>query len=157
MSQQEWEKFLKFEKEKHDNFFIPYYKKKGYKIIEDWVGKNSPYDVKIEKDGRLIKIEEKARSQIYDDLLVEVMQDLESGKLGWFYNTTADLLLYGMWGNKIEPEMMYVVNMQKLRKLVMNEFLKFEDKISVKGYGITFNKIINWSDLLWNKIATKEL
>ena len=49
------------------------------------------------------------------------------------------------------------ITWNKLITLYLPELKKEKEISPPKGYGITFNKIINWSDLLWNKIATKEL
>lgn len=155
-SKQDWDAFLKWEKDKHLNFFLPYYKENGFEIIKDCVGLNWPYDMEVKKDDKIIRIDEKARQKEYDDFLVEVLQCLKTGKIGWLYKPK-DIYFYASWIDleSPEPNSAYWINSHRLIDFVVENFDDLESAISEKGYGLTYNKKAKWDDLLYLKIAEK--
>lgn len=161
-SKQDWDAFLKWEKDKHDNFFVPYYKENGFELIKDFVGINWHWDVEIKKDDKILRVDEKARQREYDDFLVEVFQCLKTGKIGWLYKPK-DIYFYASWeimsgSTAIDPpNSAYWINSHRLIDFVVENFDDLESVISEKGYGLTYNKKAKWDDLIYLKIAQKIL
>lgn len=155
---QTFEDHLSFEKKKHQEFFLPYYKSRGWEIIDDNIVSNrtTSWDVRVKNDIGVITIDEKARTGVWNDLLVEVLQDVETGNLGWVYKFK-DYYLYGMWEDEIKPEKLYWIDANKLKEFVGENFMKFLDNneynISEKGWGKTFFITAKWNDLEYLKIA----
>ena len=87
-SKTDWQKFREFEAKKHQEFFKPAYDRLGMQIVWDQASATRayPYDVIVEQEGQRLTIDEKARDREYGDFLVEVMQCLKTGKLGWIYH-----------------------------------------------------------------------
>lgn len=154
----DWIEFRKFEKEKHEQFFLKEYPKLGMRVISDIFDdtKTNDYDVIVEYDGRKLKIDEKARKAEYDDLLVEVMQCIRYGRIGWLYKQI-DAIFYASWGDlkALDPTSAYLIRMQDLRDYVVENWEQLEEHFSKKGYGLTLNKRVAWRDLIYLKIAKK--
>lgn len=83
------------EKSVQELFLDPFYIDNGYKIVErasqevfcEW-------DVILEKDGRQIKVEEKIIRNLYDFLSIELIEDIPSGKQGWFYQLDVEKVVW---------------------------------------------------------------
>jgi len=140
------EELFAYEKEKQE-FFNRFYQEKGWPYKRIFGKENKKYDCVILIDGKWIKIEEKHRTRIWPDLAVELIQDTETNSPGWLYYTEADWILYGM------GEIIYLVEVRKLREFVEKYKDKFNIKISRKGWGNTENLIIEWSVILQNEIG----
>lgn len=159
-SKADWDAFRALERKRHMEWFLPKYQELGYQLIKDNI--DSPYasdhDVIVKIDGRNCKVDEKARDGDFDDLLVEVLQCMRTGKIGWIYHQI-DYLFYASWRDKEStvPSSAYLVDFGKLRDFVTDEstFKQLETIISTKGYGVTLNKKVAWLDLTYTKIATK--
>ena len=91
--------YLEFEKTKKE-FFNKLYRELGCEIISRADCKD--YDCKLRKGEYTFTIEEKARKKLWDDILVETIQDTESDNLGWIYYSKADFLVYGMFEDEIQ-------------------------------------------------------
>ena len=157
-SRQEWDEFRALESKRHKEFFLQQYPNMGMKVVEDIFDdtKTNDYDVIVEIEGKRYSIDEKARNQDYGDLLVEVMQCLRSGKIGWLYKHI-DYIFYASWkdANLTDPSSAYIVKMPNLRDFVIENYEELPEVFSSKGYGLTFNKRVNWQDLVFHRIATK--
>ncbi len=92
------------------------------------------------------KIEEKSFNTIWDGLLVELVEDLTTGDLGWYYQTKADKIIYSFFENetKQEPSTIYVLAVPEMKKYVMENIKQLisKAKISDKGYGKTLFVVI---------------
>ena len=156
-----FEDLIKFEKEKHETFFLPFYKKKGWQVLQDNVGFNATWDVKLSGNwnGGAYTVDEKARKRSYGDFLVEIMQDLKTGNLGWLYKPK-DYYFYAIWADEDlngEPIKLYSVNANKLKEFMAenweNLFSGNKIKISRKGWGTTLFALVLWEDLLFTGVA----
>lgn len=149
--------FLDFEKQKHTEFFLPYYKKKGWVILQDNLGKSTDWDVYLETPEGKFTIDEKARSKDYNDFLVEIVQDLKSGNKGWLFKDK-NYYFYASWETKeINPTSFYCIDANKLQEFVVKNWkvLLPTMQISEKGWGITLFANISWQDLLFTKVAKR--
>ena len=142
------EDFFEFERENR-KLFDDFYRSKGWACKRIYGKENKKYDCELLIDGNKVKVEEKFRSKVWPDCLVETIQDTKTNSPGWIYYTKADYILYGM-GNEI-----YSLDAQKLRNFVENHKDAFNKKISRKGWGITENIAIPWYILFHNGIARK--
>lgn len=122
--------------------------------------KTNDYDVIVEigdvATGKRYTVDEKARQNEYMDLLVEVMQCIRDGRIGWIYKSI-DYIFYASWPDKTatEPSSAYMIRVPNLRDFIVENWEQLPDHFSSKGYGLTLNKKVNWQDLIYLKIATK--
>lgn len=153
----QFEDYIKFEREKHEQFFLPYYKERGWEVIQDNIrlGNNLSWDVLLERDGKKIRIDEKARQKDYGDFLVEIVQDLKTGHQGWLFKEK-DYYLYGSWDGE-ELSSLYLVDSIKLQEFIKVNWQELLSgmELSDKGWGLTLFAKIKWIDLLFTKIAQK--
>jgi len=159
MSNEETKQFFEIEKKKHYEFFIPYYQQQNWQISEDNINGNNPidWDVKLEVfAGEYVLVDEKVRTEEHNDFLLEIIQDLKTGKIGWFFSRK-DWILYGSWADieNIYPTSLYLVKAKELEDYVyrLDGFIK--TCISKKGWGITYNLVLNWDDLIIKGVAEK--
>ena len=157
MNNNEIKEFFNFERKKHFDFFLPYYRERNWQVIKDNIDGNSPisWDVKLEIfAGEYVLVDEKARIGEFNDCLIELIQDLETGKLGWYFGRK-DWVLYGSWKNLNDkiPSSLYLIEMRKLHNYIesLNGFIK--TLISKKGWGDTWNIVISWEELQKRNIA----
>lgn len=146
-----------FERRVHDNFFLPLYEKKGYMVIQDNVGSNSPVDVLLEKDGKTMLVDEKVVSKKWDGMIVELMQHVGDPKGSWLHHQK-DGYLYAECKQGTETiERLHYVNHAKLCKAIYNqEFWKkhyLRPQVSLGGYGVTIFVCPVWKILVDNDIA----
>jgi hypothetical protein len=161
MSQEEINDNFSFERKKHFDFFLPYYQERNWQVFQDNINSNhkNDWDVKLEVfAGQFVLVDEKAIRKEWNDLLVEIIQDLETGNLGWFYSKK-DWILYGSWGNieNTYPTSLYMIKSKELKEYInsLDGFIK--TCISKKGWGITYSLILNWEVLINKQIAEKLL
>ena len=148
-----------FERKKHFDFFLPYYQEENWQVIEDNIDGDIPidWDVRIEVfAGEYKLVDEKARKGEYNDCLIEIIQDLPSIKKGWYYGQK-DWVLYGSWESPDEkyPSSLYLIKIKELRKYIENLDGFIKTLISKKGYGITWNVVVGWEELIREDVAEK--
>ena len=157
-SKLDWEKFRELEEIRHKGFFLPAYELFGYEVVEDIFDdvKTNDYDVIVkDRAGKLYKVDEKARQRDYDDLLVEVMQCLRAGRIGWLYKPI-DMIFYASWTEpEGAPSSAYLVDLSRLKEFVIENYEELPEFFSTKGYGLTLNKRTSWKVLEDLKIAEK--
>ena len=117
----------------------------GYGII--WNG-DQKKDVTLIIDGKKQLVEHKYRrftKRIWNDILVEIMQDMVSHNLGWIYICGADCLHYVVCQGEENNEYVsyyYDIDMSKFKAWFFN-WLKIEQypkyRTSLAGYGVTLN------------------
>ena len=158
-SQEEIQKFFNIERKRHNEFFLPFYIEKNWQVIKDNIDGNCKmdWDVKLEIfAGEYVLVDEKAITGEWNDFLVEIMQDMETGSLGWFFSRK-DWILYGSWADieNIYPTSLYLVKAKELEDYIyrLDGFIK--TCISKKGWGITYNLVLNWDDLIIKGVAEK--
>ena len=159
MSEQEVKSNFDFERKKHFEFFLPFYEQQNWQLIQDNInsGKKNDWDVKLETFvGQYTLVDEKALRGEYYNFLVEIMQDMKTGNLGWFFSEK-DWILYGSWANPDfpRPSSLYLVKSKELKEYIceLDGFIK--TCISKKGWGVTWNLVFEWNDLLEKNIAKK--
>jgi len=159
MSQQEINDNFNLERKKHFDFYLPFYQEKNWQVIEDNINSThkNPWDVKLEIFGeQYVLVDEKVIRKEWNDFLVEMIQDIKTGTLGWYFGSK-DWVLYGSWENieEVYPKSLYLIKMTELEKHIngMNGFVK--TCISKKGWGNTWNILLNWNDLIKNNIVEK--
>ena len=158
-NQQEIDNSFKFEREKHFDFFLPYYQEKNWQVSKDNINGNTPmdWDVRLEVFAGSHKlVDEKARKGDFNDFLIEILQDLNSMKKGWYYGQK-DWVLYGSWKNPDGkyPSSLYLIKMKELHEYVENLDGFIKTLITKKAYGNTWNIIISWDELQRKKIVEK--
>ena len=161
MSQQEINNYFDFERKKHFEFFLPYYKEKNFIVDKDNIDGNCAidWDVRLEIfANKFILIDEKARQGDFNDCLVEIIQDMKTGKLGWLFGKK-DWILYGSWADKetAYPSSLYLIKSKELKQYINDKDGFTKTCISKKGWGITWNIVFFWNDLVNKKIAKKLL
>ena len=147
------------EKKKHFGFFLPFYRNKNWIVVEDHINNTyaSDWDVKLEVfAGRYVLVDEKVIIGNWNNCLVELIQDLKTKNWGWFYKRK-DWVLYSIWNdiNDIEPTSLYLIKNVELIKHIfsLNGFQKAA--ICQKGWGLTWNVVFEWDDLIEKGIAEK--
>lgn len=128
-----------FKKEKDSqNLINRFYKSQGWSY--DRSGACITYDLIIEG----VKIEEKFRYEDYGDFLIEIIQDVNSCNLGWYYKTEAARIFY-----VIKDQVIYSVNWADFKAWLTKEYkaLKLRGIVSIDGYGLTVNISIKWIDV----------
>ena len=152
-------KEFEFERKKHFEFYLPFYVLRNWQMIQDNIDSNSKndWDVKLETFvGQFTTIDEKARKGEFDDLLVEMIQDVKTGSLGWLFGDK-DWILYGSWVviESVWPSSLYLVKSKELKDYICELDGFIETCISKKGWGITWNLVFDWQNLLKKGIAEK--
>ena len=159
MSQEEVKNNFSFERKKHFEFFLPFYQEKNWQVIQDNIDSNqkNDWDVKLEYfAGQYALIDEKALRNDHNDFLLEIIQDMRTGSMGWFFSKK-DWILYGSWADieSIYPSSLYLVKSKELKDYIYSLEGFIETCISKKGWGITWNLKLNWQDLIRRNIAEK--
>jgi len=140
------EELFAFEREKQ-KIFNKFYQEKNWPYKRIFGPENKKYDCVVRIEDKWVRVEEKYRSRNWSDLAVELRQDTETNDPGWLYYTEADWLFYGM------GERIYLVEISKLREFVKLYKDKFNTIISKKGWGITENLVIPWSNIIRNGLG----
>jgi len=88
-------------------------------------------------------VEEKFRSRIRDDILIELIQDANTGELGWFFTTGCDYLHYIMAGEGGRT-ILYRIEWPGFKAWLLQDPKRFEygTKVSADGYGMTINIVV---------------
>ena len=134
--------FVEFE-EKNQPEMDKFYISSGYKIESRKGDKGR--DLELSKDNITKKYEEKYRDTDWGDFAIELVQDLETSNLGWFFYTEADYINYIIVKDK--PTTIYVVDWKKFKEYFLKDIKRFKCFVSRKGFGITLNAEIRWEDI----------
>ena len=136
-----------------NKYMQTYYESKGYDVVwESDVLK----DVVLIKNGEETKVEHKYRrfesAHQYDDILIEVIQDVKDKSMGWLYTSGADILNYiiclkTQHGEK--PDRFYAFYLSEFKNWFYNyiETNHIKYVTSKDGYGITINISVPIKDL----------
>ena len=150
---------FEFERKKHFDFFLPYYQEQNWQVLEDNINGNVPisWDIKLEVfAGEYKLVDENAREGEFNDFLMEIIQDIKTGKLGWYFGEK-DWILYGSWLDieSIYPSSLYLIKAKELKYYIctLDGFIK--TCISKKGWGNTWNIVLDWRELIIKGIAEK--
>jgi hypothetical protein len=159
MSQEEVKEYFDFERKKHFDFFLPYYQEKNWQVMRDNINGNYKIDWDVELEvfvGQCLKIDEKARIGDYGDCLVEIIQDMKTGKLGWLFGDK-DYIFYGSWDNPEDtyPSSLYSIKSSLLKKYICELSGNPMIRISKKGWGNTWNIVLDWDNLIKKGIVKK--
>ena len=130
------------------------YQKWGFEI--DRTGSCKQYDLKLHKDNGIIKVEEKfnfvPNGTKYDQMIVEIIQDLPSGGLGWFHYCKAGWLMWAYCpiSHTEPPVYFYIISWPVLRQTTIDK-LKLHKWINLNvvksGYGLTINVPIRFDEI----------
>ena len=162
MSQEEVKDNFKLERKKHFDFFLPFYREKNWQVLEDNIdsGCKNDWDVKLEVfAGKYITVDEKAVRGEYNKCLVEIIQDIKTANLGWFYGNS-ERILWGNWRQveNVYPSSLYLIDHKKLADYIVLIKEGFVNTwIDKKGWGNTLNLVIDWKILIDKQIAEKLL
>src|SRR3990167_4509216 len=128
----DFENLVDFEKKKHFDFFLPYYNSKGWKVLEDNLGKNTDWDIKLQIDGKDYLVDEKARQKEYGDFIAEIVQDLETGNKGWVFKKK-DFYFYASWKEPLskEPSSFYCISSPKLQRFILDNWQKLLSSMEI--------------------------
>ncbi len=159
MSQEETDKNFSIERKKHFDFYLPFYRDKNWIVAQDNIDGNLPmsWDVKLEVFAADYKfVDEKVITSEWDNCLVEIVQDLKTKSWGWLYGEK-DWVLYGSWADIEEyyPSSLYLIKVEELKNYIFSLSGIIKTAISLKGWGITWNVILEWEELINLKIAQK--
>ena len=133
--------FFAFEKEM-DVFMEKYYKSKGCTIYKNG---DKQKDITLSYNGTETSVEHKYRKVIYKDILVEIIQDMESNNTGWFYECEADLLHYIIcqpFEETMQPIYFHKIEFGSFKNWFLKRFITDQHpdvRICTEGYGITLN------------------
>jgi hypothetical protein len=157
--QQDIKDRFSFERKKHFDFFLPFYREKNWQVLEDNIDSEhkNDWDVRLEIfAGEVVLVDEKALRREWDNFLVEIIQDMKTGNLGWHFSKK-DWILYGSWDNneKKYPTSLYLVKAKELKEHIEAIDGSVNTCISKSGWGITWNMTLEWPELLNKNIAIK--
>jgi len=128
----------------------------GYDVKYTIGKENEKHDAKLtnRKTGEEISIEEKGLSYPHACCPVELIQDVKTTNMGWFYKTKAQWIIM-IYFQKGQPNICYAIDMRKLREYPA-EYIDSKEcfsHVNNKGYGDTINLNIPWKLLLRDNIA----
>jgi len=146
--------YLRFEQKYFNPQWEERYKRDGYEVKR--VGKKG-HDCVISKDSLVLKIEEKTRLTYYPDFCVEIIQDMNTWRLGWLFYCDANYVAYAYANEEYKQYLGYRIDWP----LFKDWYIKNEShdiggfKISEKGWGKTVVRNIPWTHLVAENIASK--
>lgn len=124
----------------------------GFKV--DRSSSCKEYDAVLKKGGRRIRVEEKYlfTEKKYDQMVVELVQDIVSGDLGWFYHTGSDWLvwIYCPPDHRTPPRDFWIIKLAALRNVLfgnLKESKSITSYIVNEHYGVTLNVPVKFADL----------
>jgi len=142
-----FEEFLEIETRYLNSQYDAYYRRRGFSFRRVNL---KGHDVEFRYNGTMKKIEEKTRLDVYSDMLVEEIQDIDSGSKGWIYYCDADYLLYG-FAYSYPPHrihLAYVVpDFKRFRSWYLSERDRFKEYESCKGFGRTLFRVVSLREL----------
>ena len=138
------------------------YKFHEYGII--WNGDRQK-DVTLIIDGETKLIEHKYRyfpDKIWNDILVEIVQNIPSNEKGWIHECQSDILTYIICqGEKLDEHIVYYYDIQfkEFREWLWG-WISIKRKLqyitSISGYGVTLNLSVPLDDIPENLIKRYE-
>ena len=158
MSEREKREFQAGEKvaQRHADLF---YARQGY-VIASRDGCRE-WDLQIQLRGRLWSVEEKFRVGLhFEDLLVEILQDMRTGALGWAYETRCDLLHYFLCDRDWRPALLHQVDWPRFREWLheyVSESRQLQWVKSTRGWGTTINIAVPFSVIPLGIVMRHEL
>jgi hypothetical protein len=133
---------------------IPWYQARGYTVREVEGKKNREHDLFLERNGRSLRVEEKAEAILRPNFCFELIQDVKTKNMGWIYDLRADLIIYIFWNvEAVKPFIVYKVNWQTCKTFCLDNLADYPLKINNRGFGLTIFSIIPWRELMHEKIA----
>lgn len=130
-------------------FMDSYYAGRGWSV--DRREASRQFDVKLARDGKVMTVEEKySRSMRYTDLLIEVMQAVETGQLGWLYDCQADFLHYIVVDDQCTPYYLYRLPWPRFRRWFMEWLAAIywpHYITSTRGIGISVSVAVEVGDI----------
>ncbi len=119
----------------------------------DWSVSDRQKDVLLTYQKKKTTVELKYRfDKIFPDILVELIQDINTNNSGWFFECEADRLHYVICIDE-KPKYFYDIKFKKF-KTWFSEYLTKRTSgkyiISIKGFGITLNVPVPLSDIPTN-------
>ena len=142
--EQEKKDFYKFETDVQ-KILDRWYIKRNHTV--DRTGACKEFDCILDND---IKVEEKIRDGLFNDILIEIIQDLITFAPGWAITTKSDYIHYVMCFNKF-PLRLYRINWKKFRPWYFDIYLKNNKQgryiISQRGWGLTLNMLVPINDI----------
>ena len=126
----------------------------GYTVQRIKGKENEKFDVILTRDGVDEPVEEKGLRYYHPDAPIELLQDVKTCNLGWFYKTKARHI-YFIYYNEIMPIVMYDLNLPHLKNFLTSCFEdeKVKFRTALKGFGITINMCIPWKYLVEKNIV----
>jgi len=118
---------------------------------------NEKYDgilINAENNTR-ISIEEKGLSYYHKCCPIELIQDIKTQNMGWFYKTEAKYIIFIYFENK-QPYICYLIKMGLLKEYPA-EYLNHNGcftALALGGWGDTVNLNIPWEQLIQDNIAS---
>ena len=109
------------------------------------------YDVVVRnrKTLRRYTIEEKIIRHVWDNLSVELIQDIKTNNLGWIYTCKADILHWVMCNNG-EPKVIYRVLFLPFKEWYLENCKNYNPntfRIEPEGWGLTLHQLIPPQDI----------
>lgn len=152
---------FEYEDKRHKEFFLPFYKERGWTVLEDNVGKKkAPYDVRLQNGNTIITVDEKAHKQV-GDCIIELVQCIATKNWSWLYESK-DQYLDACWEQEEQsgpPAILHLIDHKKLMAFICAKetwnarllTLKF----STNGWGITLFATAPYAVLVARGIAKK--
>jgi len=125
------------------------YKKLGY--IVDRSQNCKSFDLKLD-DGFMIETyEEKFRSkntEKYNDFGIEIIQDIVSNNLGWFYTTKASYIIQ-IHQDETDNNCLYIINWSMFKCWFKENYRQVNTILREckTGFGFTLNIYIKWEEI----------
>ncbi len=144
MTAKEKQEFFDFERYAQQ-ILDGYYKSRNHTV--DRSSSCKLYDCIIDATS---KVEEKIRQEEHNDILVEVIQDMETYSPGWFYETGCDYLHY-VFMNDTGIGRFIRIDWSKFKSWCLSDYFVNNKHpysvISPKGWGLTINLSIPIKDI----------
>lgn len=124
-----------------------WYRARGHEIVDrqGCIG----WDLVLRVNNKEFRVEEKFRSGNYGDVLVEVVQDIVTGNLGWLYHTRCVWLHYFICEGHV-PQVLYRIHWPAF-SLWFKDYVRDVKHLkwvkSTRGWGITINVAVPIADI----------
>lgn len=125
---------------------LPHYPALGLTVIDTNGNRERDIVCQDADTGKPVKVEEKYRDADFGDFLIEVVHDMATGDLGWYYKTRCDRLAYIICDNWV-PIKVWLVYWSRFKEWWLQRLADDKHapaKISPRGIGLTLNLTIDW-------------